>query len=167
MNTNDAPNMLGDRIRECAAIVGSGNELSRLSGIPRGTLERYMKGREPRAAQLAAIARAADVSMDWLITGEGEKQPIQSSKIISSPSIDREMFARVIDAIAKLYKSEGVHLPDVELGRLSVDKYKEIIESGVLPEDYPAALAMAVANLRKQLRTAAADPAKSKRRASE
>lgn len=160
---------LADRIRECAEHVGSGNELSRLTGIPRGTLERYMTGREPRAAQLLAIARSANVSLDWLITGEGGRRPWVDAAIASTYDrrLDRELFARVTDAIAKLYKTEGVHLPDVDLGRLSADKYQEIIDSGVLPEDYPAALAMAVANLRKQLRTAAANPASSKRRASE
>lgn len=168
MSTDIAPESLADRIRECAAIVGSGNELSRLSGIPRRSLENYLKGREPKAAQLAAIARAASVSLDWLITGEGARRLDPANEvaaIVNSPSLDRELLGRVTDAIDRLYREEGARLPAVDLGRLSADKYQEIIASGVLPEDYPAALAMAIANLRKQLRTANTDPANSKRRA--
>lgn len=169
MSPDSTTDSLAGRIQECAEIVGSGNELSRLTGIPRRTLEYYLKGREPRAAQLLAIARAANVSLDWLITGEGGRRPWADAAIASTyeKRLDRELLARVTDAIAKLYKTEGVYLPDVDLGRLSADKYQEIIESGVLLEDYPAALAMAIAGLRKQLRASAIDPASGKRRASE
>lgn len=166
---NPEAHSLADRIRQCANAVGSGDELSRQTGIPRRTLENYVSGKtEPSASKLAAIAEAADVSLNWLVAGKGEMRPADPSAApMSAGLLDRELLGRVTDAIAKLYKAEGVHLPDVDLGRVSADKYQEIIESGVLPEDYPAALAMAAANLRKQLRTAAADPANSKRRASE
>lgn len=102
----------------------------------------------------------------WVLTGSGPHR-IELIGLPGGRQFDRELLGRVTDAIAKLYKAEGVHLPDVDLGRMSADKYQEIIDSGVLPEDYPAALAMAVAGLRKQLRDATANPASDKRRAFE
>ena len=61
---------LAKRIRLCAARVGSGDELARRTGIPRRTLETYLSGdAEPKASRLNAIAMAAKVSLDWLISG--------------------------------------------------------------------------------------------------
>lgn len=63
---------LAARIRECANIVGNGDALARLSAIPRSTLEAYLTGEsEPKASRCAAIAEAAGVSLDWLISGKG------------------------------------------------------------------------------------------------
>jgi len=65
---------LPSRIRKCAEIAGSGDELSRKSGLPRRTLENYLSGRsEPKATAILAIANAAEVSSDWLLTGEVDK----------------------------------------------------------------------------------------------
>jgi phage repressor protein C with HTH and peptisase S24 domain len=54
-------------------LAGSGDALSRKTAIPRRTLEEYLTGvSEPKASRLLAIARAAEVSLEWLATGEGE-----------------------------------------------------------------------------------------------
>jgi len=64
---------LGERIRACANAVGNGEELSRRTGIPRSTLESYLTGdSEPKASRLVAIALAAQASVGWLATGEGD-----------------------------------------------------------------------------------------------
>lgn len=63
---------LAERIRQCAAIAGSGDELARMTGIPRRTLEYYLSGeREPKASRCVQIARAAGVEPGWLVSGEG------------------------------------------------------------------------------------------------
>ena len=62
---------LAKRIRQCAELVGSGDELARRTGIPRRTLETYLSGEaEPKASRLHAIAAVAKVSLDWLISGQ-------------------------------------------------------------------------------------------------
>lgn len=73
MNSETKSGLAG-RIRDCAERVGSGDALARISGVPRRTLENYLSGKsEPKASALAAIADAADVSLDWLIRGDGPK----------------------------------------------------------------------------------------------
>ncbi|AFL76190.1 XRE family transcriptional regulator [Thiocystis violascens] len=63
---------LAGRIRKCAELAGSGDELARKTGIPRRSLETYLSGNaEPKTFRLAAIAKAAGVWVDWLATGEG------------------------------------------------------------------------------------------------
>ena len=65
---------LADRIRQCADMVGSGDELARLTAIPRRTLEYYLTGQsEPKVARCVDIAKAAGVDVGWLASGEGDK----------------------------------------------------------------------------------------------
>lgn len=75
---SEMPPGLPDRIRQCARLVGSGDELSRRSEIPRRTLENYLQGRsEPKASALFAIANSAGVSLDWLVAGRLPVHPIE------------------------------------------------------------------------------------------
>ncbi len=63
---------LADRLRKCAELVGSGDELARRSGIPRSTLETYFTGKtEPKADRLAEICYLCGVDGHWLLTGRG------------------------------------------------------------------------------------------------
>lgn len=63
---------IAERIRQCADLAGSGDELSRVSAIPRRTLESYLTSdSEPKASRLQAIAEAVGVSLDWLVAGKG------------------------------------------------------------------------------------------------
>lgn len=61
---------LGDRIRTCAGMAGSGEELSRRTGIPLSTMHSYVNGKsEPQASRLVSIAHAVQVDIEWLVTG--------------------------------------------------------------------------------------------------
>ncbi len=82
---------LSQRIRLCAERAGSGEALARGSGIPRRTLETYLSGQaEPKASRLAAIARAAGVSVHWLATGEGPMSPSEENGgvLLPLPSLE-------------------------------------------------------------------------------
>lgn len=69
--------MLGDRLRECARSVGGIEELSRRSGIPRKTIDNYLTSKsEPKASTLVALAKAADVTLNWLLTGVGPRDTL-------------------------------------------------------------------------------------------
>lgn len=64
---------LAARIRQCAEIAGSGDELARITGIPRRTLEYYLTGQvEPKISRCLCIANAVGVNVSWLASGEGE-----------------------------------------------------------------------------------------------
>jgi len=77
---------LADRIRRCAEIAGSGDALAQKAGIPRSTLETYLTGKaEPKALRIVAIARAADVSIEWLASGDGEERPAIQTPTMPAP----------------------------------------------------------------------------------
>lgn len=52
-------------------------ELARETGIPTATIYRIANGeiKSPRAEHLPAIAKALNVSIDWLVTGKDSKKP--------------------------------------------------------------------------------------------
>ncbi|MDO9625175.1 MAG: helix-turn-helix transcriptional regulator [Pseudomonas sp.] len=67
---------LAARIRQCADLAGSGDELARLTAIPRRTLEYYLTGQsEPKVVRCVEIAKAVGVDIGWLASGEGEMRP--------------------------------------------------------------------------------------------
>jgi len=49
-------------------------EFARASGVREGLMRKYLAGSIPGADKLAQIARANDVTVDWLATGEGPKE---------------------------------------------------------------------------------------------
>lgn len=63
-----------ERLREAVRKGGGNTKVAALSGIPFGTLNNYLAGREMKAGAMIAIAKACGVSLSWLATGEGEPQ---------------------------------------------------------------------------------------------
>lgn len=61
------------RLRELADGAGSVNALSKAAGVSQSGLQRYLNGGEPSRKAVVAIAKAGGVSVEWLATGEGER----------------------------------------------------------------------------------------------
>lgn len=99
-----APRELAERIRLCAEMAGSGDELSRLTGIPRRTLEYYLTGeREPKVSRCLDIARAAGVQPGWLVSGEGpmherEQAAPPSAELMHIPLHDMDTPSTLLEA---------------------------------------------------------------------
>ncbi|MCO4053442.1 MAG: helix-turn-helix transcriptional regulator [Bosea sp.] len=71
--TNDDEAALAERLKEAVAQAGGVRVVARISGVPERTLTRYLGGgSEPPALTLGRIARAVDVSLDWLV-GKGDR----------------------------------------------------------------------------------------------
>ncbi|KAA0683657.1 hypothetical protein DS843_02790 [Roseomonas genomospecies 6] len=77
--------------------------------------------------------------------------------------LDEDLMARLVDGITAAYKDAGQGLAPVHLGRMAARLVNEIVAASDGPEDYPGALKMRLAQLRNELRSAASDPASSKR----
>ena len=88
---------LAERIRQCADIAGSGDELARLTAIPRRTLEYYLTGQsEPKVARCVDIAKAAGVDIGWLASGEGD--PFRGAIAQEASSDDKYAYVPLYDA---------------------------------------------------------------------
>jgi len=82
----------------------------------------------------------------------------------TTSSTDRELFGRVVDAIQRLYKDERVGLSGVDLGRISAEKYDEIVAATDDPDERMAMVKLMTVQLRNELRARAADPTTSSKR---
>jgi len=92
---------LAARLRHCAEIAGSGDNLARKSAIPRRTLEYYLTGqREPKASKLVAIADAVGVTVEWLVSGRGSMFP-------QPADFNRELFIECWQAVDALLDALG------------------------------------------------------------
>lgn len=67
---------LGDRIKEAAAEVGGLNKLAVGVGIPRRTVGHWLEGKQPKPSALEAVAKFTGVNLAWLVSGEGDRKPV-------------------------------------------------------------------------------------------
>lgn len=66
-----APDDFVDRLRLIAERMGSASALVRRAGISHSGFQKYLAGAEPTRKVLIALADAAGVDLQWLITGRG------------------------------------------------------------------------------------------------
>lgn len=158
-------NGFSERLSEVMA-GRSKNAFAKLVGVSEGAIRQYLEGSLPGIDKAAMIALRTGVRLNWLILGEGPKM----AKALdqpgpSDPTFDGELLGRVVDRVARVYRELGVSLPDVELGRLSAEKYAEIREIAADPEEWPPALDLMALRLRRAVLQAATEPGSSKSRA--
>jgi transcriptional regulator with XRE-family HTH domain len=73
-----------------AKLSGNWAELSRKSGLGASTLHQIKSGADPKASSLQRISQALDVSLDWLLSGEGEMLKTKPTAA-ASPTEDRRV----------------------------------------------------------------------------
>ncbi len=59
------------RLRRLIDLAGSASALAKSAGVSQSGFHRYLSGGEPSRKVLVALAKAGDVSLVWLATGEG------------------------------------------------------------------------------------------------
>lgn len=136
-----------------------------LAGIPPTTFNKIVNGTsEPTRPTLVAIARAANVSLDWLLTGEGPMRPDAPASQLAS-RIDEALYGRLIDALTKVYKECGVRIPPIVLGELAAGMAADLIAAYDTHEGRVAAIDALMQRQRRELRAHPAETGSSKRSA--
>lgn len=153
------------RIRAAIAAIGSVRRAHEMTGIPIGTLNKYMAGTSmPSFEKVVRIAAAAGVSVGEL-AGE-------ASKAGASPDLATaaaEIMRLVGEAVSDTHRAEGARLPESALiGEIS-RSYAALLQKMDNPSDVNEArslLPWLEGRLRKALREAATAPGTGKREAS-
>lgn len=83
---------LSSRIRAAAKRKGGLNWLSKAIGVPRRTLGNWLTGTSPKPLALKKIAEVTEVSLDWLLTGDG--YPDEDGFSVALKRVERERLAR-------------------------------------------------------------------------
>jgi len=123
---------LGDRIRHCVGLAGSGEELSRRTGIPRSTLESYLNGEsEPKVSRLVAIAHAVEADLEWLATGA-------LRQVAADAPSDDEVYAYIPLYDAHISQGHGAWTEGARvLTKLAFTRYS-LRKKGLTPEKLAA-----------------------------
>lgn len=81
-----------ERMKEVVERAGSAEKLAKLSGISSRGIGKYLAGEtDPSRARLIAIAGAAEVNLEWLATGQGQKTAAE----LDTAAIPAEVLARL------------------------------------------------------------------------
>ncbi|WP_338665028.1 S24 family peptidase [Pararoseomonas sp. SCSIO 73927] len=62
-----------ERLRQAVREAGGNRAVAAKSGVPVGTIDNYVAGRDMRASNVARLAEATSVSIEWLLTGNGPR----------------------------------------------------------------------------------------------
>lgn len=162
MRSETFANRLATLIAPARSERAFAKEIGLSAGGLRGLLH---EGNSPTLDTLKAIASARGVSLQWLATGEGDKYVSPSVSAPQPARPDPELFGRVVDRIARVYREEGVRLADIDLGRLAAERYAEIVDLAGDQDEWAALLELIATRVRRALRAAAVDPASVKREA--
>lgn len=102
------------------------------------------RGGSPQLSVLSALVALYGVTLDWAVNGtEGGN--------IAPRRTNGELLGRITDVIAKVYREEGVALPDLDLGRLAAEDYDAAHEAS--PDEWQGILRFIAARRRQDLRT--------------
>ena len=72
---------IGTRIGGIADMVGGNSSLARMCGFSESVIRKWrLEMSEPCASDLVVMARAANVTIEWLTTGEGNKHPPEATE---------------------------------------------------------------------------------------
>lgn len=131
---------LVDRLRQCAEIAGSGDELARRAAIPRRTLEYYLAGEsDPKAKRLAAIVEATGVNGHWLLTGSGPRLATDAQPPSNRPtaSIDANRLGLALSEVERSLAATQQNVSAERRAKIVLLVY-EHLESGKTPEETAA-----------------------------
>ncbi len=145
-----------ERIRTAIDLMG-GNiaEISRRSDLPATTIAAWIKGQksEPGALRLARLAKAAGLSVQWLITGEGDmwRPGLEAAGLVNSRTpIEPEKLGKVMAAVAQAFDEL---MPDADHERRAMAAaviYEDVAD---FPGDeFRGGLGVLINRLRRELR---------------
>ena len=95
-------------------------------------------------------------------SADGQARGQASIAPIAAP----ELLALITDAIQRTYKEAGAGLSPLDLGRLSGEKYNDLLADGVEPDEWRGAVKVMAGQLRKEIAATSTDISNRKREAS-
>ena len=124
---------LGDRIKYIQNKLGGSTNLEKLSGVSAPQQSRLIRNeiKSPGLTQIAAIAKAGGVTLDWIATGEGDVDGSQNaSGFVALPFIEDNGQAPMMFERHYLVNILGVKVPDARMYKQSGDAMAPMIKDG-------------------------------------
>lgn len=140
--SDDRARALGQRVAAARKRVGTQKEVAAALGISEVHLRRIETG-VGGSPSLDLIVRIATVCKVTVAQLAGEEA--------GAPKIDRELLGRIQQAIARVYREEGVALDELELGRIGADELNAV--GDVSPDEWHVVARVIAEQHRHRLRT--------------
>ena len=125
------------RMQELMAEQKSVNSFAKAAGVTEGAIRNYLRGGvKPSQKMVEAIARTANVSPEWLLTGEGQRKPTAGELLLGTPA-ERDVLRLAIqdaEQILAVLKAKVTPEQKAELILGVFDYYSEATKSGDQPE---------------------------------
>ncbi len=118
------------RLKEAVRAAGGNQVVAERSGVSLSTLNRYLSGGEMKVANAVALARAVDVSLEWLLAGSGDMRPgvqrtgraqrnpppesLEQTELRLTQSVNVDQLVEAFGQAWETLKASG-HLQDVRL----------------------------------------------------
>lgn len=96
---------------------------------------------DPSIVALAKLAAGAAVRLEWIVSGVEHE----------TTAINGELLGRIQQAIARVYREEGVALDELELGRIGADELNAV--GDVSPDEWHVVARVIAEQHRHRLRT--------------
>ena len=120
------------RLRQAVSVFGSVTALARAIGRSDGAVRKWLRGAsEPSVSDVRAIAAATGVSIQWLITGEGESRLVARSiremagtyRADASSSVDNALLEAIMETLDDELLSRGMQIPTTKRSAIVVTLY--------------------------------------------
>lgn len=102
------------RLKEAVRQAGGPLAVAHASGIPKGTIFSYQRGRDMRAEGMVALARATGVRLEWLATGDG---PMRAAPGMQEDVAAFRATPHPLDAIDHANLAAALDAAETEAGR--------------------------------------------------
>ncbi|WP_438392026.1 XRE family transcriptional regulator [Caballeronia sp. DA-9] len=123
LNIGESPETFVDRLKMAITLVGNASALAKRANISQSGLQRYLNGGEPTRKILIALAEAANVSLLWLMTGEGmlSDKPATPTTLTRLPLFNANDVPRKEGLLALNGKLSGLAFCRAWLGQHGLD----------------------------------------------
>lgn len=126
-----------DRMKALMAEQKSVNSFAKAAGVTEGAIRNYLRGGvKPSQKMVEAIARTANVSPKWLLTGEGKRNPQTGELLLGTPA-ERDVLRLAIqdaEQILTALKAKPTPEEKADLILGVFDYYTEATQEGEQPD---------------------------------
>lgn len=117
---------LGRRIRQTAERIGTQAQAAAAAGISLSQLKRYISGEsEAAVGAIGELAKAAGVSLHWLVYGENSPD-MNPSKALQA--VDEELLTACLEGVEEHLEERGLYLPPAKKALLCKELYAMVLE---------------------------------------
>lgn len=126
-----------ERIKEIISEMGSAEELSRRSGVSGRAIGSYKLGEsDPSRKNLIAIAKAANVELEWLATGEGTKRKEKTESLTRDATIPYETrtdpFIKAVSDLKAIFDTGDRDIIETLMANLNTYKRASLREKEII-----------------------------------